>query len=115
MAVFINIQSRGVEGLVDSNYSYKDYEKIIKEAGLNGFTKIAKKDDPKKIEVIYSNELDLFAASIYARFNNLSLKYMESEPKHPYIHIGYSDKFKNKIYGETRLDTLKAVLKEIKK
>lgn len=40
----------GVEGLVDSNYSYKDYEKIIKEAGLNGFTKIAKKDDPKKMK-----------------------------------------------------------------
>ena len=106
---------KGVERLVDSNYSYKDYEKIIKEVGLNGFTKIAKKDVSKNIEVIYSNELDLFAASIYAKFNNLSLKFMESEPKHPYIHIGYSDKFKNKIYGETRLDTLKAVLKEIKK
>lgn len=40
----------GIDGNVDLDYAYKDYAKIIKEAGLNGFTKEVAKpiETPKK-------------------------------------------------------------------
>lgn len=38
---------RGIQGRVDMNYAYKDYENIIKNGGFNGFSKSNKTETPK--------------------------------------------------------------------
>lgn len=42
-------QLKGVVGKVDLNWCYKDFPKIIKEAGLNGYKKVSKQK--KKVEI----------------------------------------------------------------
>jgi len=36
---------------VDGDYAYKDFEKIIKDAGLNGFSKPAPEPQPKTMTI----------------------------------------------------------------
>lgn len=46
----------GINGNVDMNYSYLDYPKIIKENGLNGFTKNPEQSQPSPATPTKTNE-----------------------------------------------------------
>lgn len=71
----------GINGRVDGDYSYRDYPTIIKNAGLNGFTKDSKPEEkPKEEEIYYTIQKGDILSAIAKKYKTTAKKIQKLNP-----------------------------------